>query len=115
MPQTPDFLERVKRELSAEEVAGLKTYSAQTESGRLLFMPIIRKMGGEVQWVSRVQIKGAMGPLPTTRSSLKAIGAPEDWFDKSKSFQDALQREYPALPTAGGERKALEVGEAERL
>ena len=115
MAQTPDFLERVKRELSAEEVAGLKTYSAQTERGKVLFMPIIRKLGAQVQWVSRVYVRGAIGALPATRASLKAIGAPDDWFEKSKAFQDALQREYPALPGVSGERPALEAGEAERL
>ena len=115
MTQPPDFLERVKRELSAEELAGLRTYSADTERGRLLFMPIIRRMGAQVQWVSRIQVKGAVGPLPTTKASLRAIGAPDEWFDKAKAFQDALQREYPALPNSGSERRALESGDSDRL
>ena len=110
MAERPDFLERVKRELSVEEIGGLKTYGAQTEGGRRLFMPIIRKMGAEVQWVSRVQVKGAMGPLPTTRASLQAIGAPEDWASKSKTFLEALQREYPALPQGAGESRSLGMG-----
>ena len=115
MQQQPDFLERAKRELAAGELAGLRTYSADAERGRLLFMPIIRRMGAQVQWVSRIQIKGAIGPLPTSRASLKAIGAPDDWFDKAKNFQNALQQEFPALPEAGHERRALGEGEPERL
>ena len=114
MPEQPDFLERVKRELSAEELAGLKTYSAQTERGRLLFLPIIRKMGGEVQWVSRVQVKGAVGPLPATRATLQAIVAPPDWPDKARNFLDALQLEYPALPQPVPERPALGMADSER-
>ncbi len=114
MTQQPDFLERVKRELSAEEVAGLKTYSAQTERGTLLFIPIIRKFGGQIQWVSRIQVKGAIGPLPTNRAALQAIGAPDDWADKARTFLDALQREYPALPQAFPERPALGTGESHR-
>ena len=54
MPEQPDFLQRVKQELSAEGVADLQTYNAQTDRGRPLFIPIIRKMGGQVQWVSKV-------------------------------------------------------------
>ena len=114
MPEQPDFLERVKRELSAEELAGLKTYSAQTERGRLLFIPIIRKMGGQVQWVSRIQVKGAIGPLPANRATLQAIGAPADWADKSRTFLDALQREYPELPQSVPERPALGMADSER-
>ena len=111
MPEMSDFLDRARRELSAEEVSGLKTYSAQVDGGRLLFMPVIRKMGQAIQWVSRVQVKGAMGPLPTSRASLKAIGAPEEWADKSRAFLDALQKEYPALPTAfSSERRGLGEG-----
>ena len=95
----------------AEEVAGLKTYSAQTDGGRLLFMPIIRKMGQEIQWVSRVQVKGAMGPLPTSKASLKAIGASDDWADKSRGFLDALKKEYPAFPNSFPDRKGLSSGD----
>ena len=111
MAEMSDFLERAKRELSAQEVAGLKTYSAQVDGGRLLFMPVIRKMGAEIQWVSRVQVKGAMGPLPTSRASLKAIGAPDDWADKSRTFLDALQEQYPALPNSFHDRRRLSSGE----
>lgn len=114
MPEAPDFLERVRRELSAEEVAALKTYSAQTERGRILFMPIIRK-GQQVQWTARVHVNGAAGPLPATRATLRAIGAPDDWSDKSRSFLHALQAEFPALPGAFGERRALGSGESEAL
>ena len=107
----PDFLENVRRELSAEELSGLRVYQANTDRGSVLFMPIIRGFGRQVQWTSRVHIKGAIGPLPATRASLKAIGAPDDWADKSRTFLDALQREYPAVPQAFPDRRSLTAGE----
>ena len=109
-----DFLETVKRELSAEEMSGLRVYQATTDRGSVLFMPIIRK-GRQVQWVSRVHIKGAMGPVSTNRASLSAIGAPEDWTDKSRLFLAALQTEYPSLNQGGSERNALAEGASETL
>jgi len=113
MAEMSGFLERAKRELSAEEVSGLKTYSASTDRGKLLIMPIIRKMGAEVQWVTRVHIAGASGPLPTNRASLQAIGAPSDWADKAKTFVEALQSEYPALIPGFTDRRSLLEGKRE--
>jgi hypothetical protein len=104
-----NFIERGRRELSAEELGGLRAYQASTDRGSVVFMPIIRK-GQQVQWTARTYIKGAMGPVSVSRASLRAIGAPEDWADKSRSFLDALQREYPALPQAFPERRALPEG-----
>ena len=106
MAERGEFLERVKRELSAQELAELKTFSAHAPRGSVIFVPIIRKFGGQIEWQSRVQIKGAMGPLLTNKATLAAIGAPADWNEKAKGFLEALQAEYPALP-AFPERKAL--------
>ena len=107
----PDFLQNAKRELSAEELSGLRVYQANTDRGSVLFMPIIRGFGQQVQWTSRVHLKGAMGPLPATRASLKAIGAPDDWADKGRMFLEALQSEYPAIPEAFPKRNGLNAGE----
>ena len=107
-----NFIETARRELSAEELAGLRAYQANTDRGSVVFMPIIRK-GQRVQWTARTYIRGAMGPVSVSRASLKAIGAPEDWTDKSRAFLDALQREYPALPQSFPERRALSGGELE--
>ena len=58
----------------------------------------------------RVHLKGAAGPLPVSRASLKAIGAPPDWAEKSKTFLEALQADYPALGTGIPDRAALPEG-----
>ena len=81
-----DFLEKVQRELSAKELEGLRAYSASTDQGSVTFFPIIKRMGQEIRWTGRVHIKGASGPLPVSKASLKAIGAPPDWADKAKTF-----------------------------
>ena len=107
----PDFLENLRRELSAEELSGLRVYQANTDRGSVLFMPIIRGFGQQVQWTSRVHIKVVMGPLPATRASLKAIGAPNDWADKGRMFLEALQSQFPALPQAFPDRRSLTAGE----
>ncbi len=109
MPEQPDFMERARRELSAEELAGLRVYQASTDRGSVLFMPVIKGMGREVRWMGRVHIKGAAGPVPVSRASLQAIGAPPDWVEKSRTFLQALQSEYPAL-TGFPERRALPEG-----
>ncbi len=109
MPERPDFLERAKHELSAAELSGLTVYQASTDRGSVLFMPVIKGMGREVRWMGRVHIKGAAGPLPISRATLQAISAPDDWADKAKTFLQALQSEYPALP-AFPERRALPEG-----
>ena len=85
-------------------------YQANTDRGSVTFMPIIRGMGSQVQWTARVHIKGASGPVPLSRASLRAIGAPYDWTEKSRSFGEAHQREYPALPQTFREREALPSG-----
>ena len=108
-----DFVERARRELSAEELSGLRVYSATTEGGRVIFMPIIRGFGRQVHWQARAHIKGASGPLPVTNATLKAIGAPEDWGPKSKAFLEALRSEYPSLGPGFPERKALGEGDSE--
>ena len=107
---TDQFLEKVRRELSAEELGGLRAYHAGADQGSVLFMPIVRKFGQEIRWTARVHLKGAMGPLPVSKASLKAIGAPDDWAGKSRAFLDALQSEYPALPQTFPERQALPEG-----
>ena len=106
-----NFIERARQELSAEELGGLRAYQANTERGSVVFMPIIRK-GQQVQWTARTYIRGAMGPVPVSRASLKAINAPDDWVDKSRAFLDALQREHPALPQMFPERRSLGMGES---
>ena len=103
------FLEKVQRELSAKELEGLRAYSASTDQGSVTFFPIIRKMGQEIRWTGRVHIKGAAGPLPVSKASLKAIGAPPDWADKSRVFLEALQADYPALG-AGSSQRSLPSG-----
>jgi hypothetical protein len=108
---TKEFLETAKRELSAEELGGLRAYQASTDRGSVIFMPVIRKMGQEIQWTARTYMKGAMGPLPVTKASLKAIGAPPDWNEKAKTFLAALQEEHPALTGVLGERPALGDGQ----
>jgi len=108
MPQN-EFLEKARRELTAKELGGLRVYEAQTDKGSVLFMPIIRK-GHQVQWTSRLHIKGAMGPIPVSKASLRAIGAPDDWTDKTRTFLDALQSEYSALP-GGSDSAQLPPGE----
>ena len=109
------FVERARRELSAEELSGLRVYHAQTERGSVVFMPIIRKMGQQVQWTARVYIKGTSGPLPASRASLRAIAAPDSWGEKTKSFLEALQQEFPALPQSFPEQRALGTGESGAL
>ena len=42
-----------------------------------------------------IHLKGAMGPVPISKASLKAIGAPDDWADNSSSFLEALQSGVP--------------------
>jgi len=50
---TEEFIERARRELSVEEVAGLRVYEASTDRGVVIFMPIIKGMGRQVQWIAR--------------------------------------------------------------
>ena len=45
-----EFMEKVRKELSAQELAGLRAYSASTDQGSVVFMPIIKKFGQEVRW-----------------------------------------------------------------
>lgn len=92
-----EFLKKVQEELSSEEIEGLRAYQATADRGSLVIMPIIKGMGREVNWRAFVYVKGAAGPIPNSKASLRAIGAPDDWADKSKAFVDTLQREYPAL------------------
>ena len=109
---TDGFVERAQRELSAEALSGLRVYHAEAEHGTVVFMPIIKRMGAQVQWTARTYIKGTSGPLPASRASLKAIGAPDDWVEKSRAFLEALQQQFPALPQSFPERRALGTGEA---
>ena len=102
-----EFVERARRELSAEELSGLRAYQASTENGSVLFMPVIKRMGQDIRWTARVHLKGAAGPVPLNRASLRAIGAPDSWADKSRAFVETLEREYPAIPAAFPEQKAL--------
>ena len=104
------FADRVRRELSAEEMAGLRAYSASTDAGSVVFVPIIKKFGAEIRWSARVHIKGASGPLPLSRASLRAINAPESWTERSKVFLEALEREHPSLGPGFPERRSLGEG-----
>jgi hypothetical protein len=110
MAEQQDFINRAKRELSAQELEGLRAYQASTSRGSVVFMPVIKKMGQEIQWTARTYVKGAMGPLPVNKASLKAIGAPNDWSDKAKTFLAALQEEHPALTGVLGDRPTLGDG-----
>ena len=105
-----DFLERVKKELTAKELSGLRAYHATTENGSIVFMPVIKRFGEEIKWTARVHLKGAMGPVPVSKASLKAIGAPADWAPKASQFLAALQDEYPALSPGLPEQEALPSG-----
>ena len=97
MVNNGDFLEATQRELTEEELQGLTSYRARADRGSVSFLPIVRGMGQQVQWTARVHIKGAIGPVPVSQASLSAIGAPEDWTEKSVMFLDTLQRKYASL------------------
>ena len=105
-----EFLEKTRRELSAEELAGLRAYSASADRGSIVFLPVITKMGANIRWSARVHLKGAAGPVPLSRASLKAIGAPENWVERSRVFLQELEREYPSLPATFPDRQALPEG-----
>lgn len=110
MATSDGFVDKVRRELSAEEMAGLRAYSASTDAGSVVFVPIIKKFGQEIRWSARVHVKGASGPLPLSRASLRAINAPESWADKSRTFLEALEREHPSLEPGFPERRGLSAG-----
>ena len=61
---TDGFVERARRELSAEELSGLRVFHAETEKGSVVFMPIIRKMSQQVQWTANA--KGTIRTQPTS-------------------------------------------------
>ena len=105
-----DFLEKVRRELTAKELSGLRAYQASTGNGSIVFMPVIKRFGEEIRWTARVHLKGAMGPVPVSKASLRAIGAPADWAPKASQFLAALQDEYPALSPGVPEQDALPSG-----
>lgn len=86
-----------QKELSTEELIGLRTHRVETENGSVIFTPTVRG-GSQVKWNARTYIKGVIGPVPLSPGSLEAIGAPEDLFDKSEAFLSALQDQYPAFP-----------------
>lgn len=114
-----DFLNRVQRELSAQEIEGLKTYRAVAVRGSLVIMPQIMGYGESVRWECRVYLDGVSGPLHLSDTNIQAIGAPDDWVTKAESFRDSLQRKYSQLPgrfsprdrrTIGPDRKEINDG-----
>ena len=92
------FNRKSQRDLSPEELANLRLFQASTAQGRGLFMPVIRRLGEEVEYQARVHIKGVAGPVRLTRQALKRIAAPADWFEKSQTFLKSLQSQHPQLP-----------------
>jgi len=93
-----DIITKTKRALTVEELTNLRVFKASTPQGSVLFIPRIKKYGQEIVWEARTHVRGAMGPVSTTRASLKAIGAPEDWGEKVPAFLRALQGQFPSLP-----------------
>ena len=85
------------REVPLEE---LRCYRAIAENGKLIFIPRVLRYGAEVVWEARIHIKGAMGPVRLTKESIKAIGAPPEWYVKGKHFREFLQNKFPVLPEA---------------
>ena len=92
------FSNRAQRDLSPEELANLRLYQASTSEGRILFMPVVRRFGEQIEYQARVHVKGAAGPLALTRQTLKRIGAPPDWYDKAQKFLKTLETQNPQLP-----------------
>lgn len=110
-----DFRNQALRELTTEELSGIRAYRASAASGNVLFIPRVKRYGQEVVWEARAHIKGAMGPVHATKAAMQAIGAPEDWADKVPEFLKTLQGQYPTLPAMFPERseesKALPEGD----
>lgn len=92
------FNDRIKKELTAEELAKARPYAAKAPDGTISIRPIISGHGREVRYEANVYIRGVSGPVRLTRASLDRIGAPEDWFDKAQALLEALQGEFPQLP-----------------
>lgn len=96
------FKEAVQAELSQDELAGLRMYQvvSPTTGAKLLFMPIIRKGGGSVQWTARLHYRGAMGFVRLGSNAIEVAGFPKDYYDKAKMFLAQLQERYAILPAS---------------
>ena len=93
-----EFFKKTRRDLSPEELANIRLYQASAGDGKVVFQPVIRGLGDEVDYQARVYIRGASGPVRLTRQALRRIGAPSEWFEKSQTFLKALQSHHPQLP-----------------
>ena len=90
-----EFLEKAKRELSARDIQELKMYQTTSPTGaRLIFMPIVRKWGADVNYSVRVHYPGVSGPLPLSKAALDAGQFPESYLEKSRTFVKALGEHY---------------------
>ena len=107
-----DFERQAKRNLTTEEITGLRAYKATTPNGNVVFIPRIKRYGQEIVWEARAHVKGAMGPVHATKAALQAIGAPEDFAEKVPAFLKTLQAQYPSLPAMFPETKSEKKAKA---
>lgn len=106
------FLEKARRQLSAEELSQLKLYQVSAPTGRakIVFIPIVRKWGDEIFYQARVYYAGVAGCLRLGKETLQAGEFPEEYLEKSRAFIQALNEAYSpllALPEAKEEAKEL--------
>lgn len=108
-----EFRERIRRELSAEDVAELKCYTATSPLGhKLVFLPLIKKWGAEVVYQPRLHLKGVSGPLRVSKEAVIGAGFDESVADKARIFCQELNAYYsPLLKAAEGFEQAKQLAE----